>query len=395
MAMSIPVSRRWLPHPSREFHVALWIIAAWVAMTLVETAKTYINLRIQGAHPSVFALVQTNLPWWLGWMLLTWPIVALSRRLRIDTPRQRVAAAVTHLVAGSITSFAYTAAITVVYFRIGLNPQGPPLETRIANWLNMFFISNLFTYGVVACLAHAAVFARRYRESAVAAARMATEVERVRHHATEARLQALQRELNPHFLFNTLNAVSGLVRKSEGPAAVAMLARLADLLRATLDRDDVETALADEVSLLELYLDIERARFGERLTITVSMPADIADALVPTFCLQPLAENAVRHGIARCAEPWFIHIAAEAQGDTLVITVENSGSDAVTEAFVGTDVGGMGVGLSNTRARLAQLYGSRAAVELEARPDCSAIARVRLPLHRHRIDSWTPVGTAV
>jgi two-component system LytT family sensor kinase len=185
----------------------------------------------------------------------------------------------------------------------------------------------------------------------------------------------LRMELNPHFLYNALNAIAGLVRRQDGARAVEMLARLGTLLRLTLERDSGhEVTLGRELELLDLYLDIERTRFSDRLRVDLDVPAAMLEALVPAFVLQPLVENAIRHGIAPVPEPGWVRIAASAHGGTLAIEIADTGPGVPAEASRS-----QGVGLRNTRARLAQLYGGSAGLRLERGAAGGTIATLWLP----------------
>ena len=171
--------------------------------------------------------------------------------------------------------------------------------------------------------------------------------------AREARLSALRYQLNPHFLFNSLNAVSTLVLEGNAPAATRMLAQIGELLRASLDNETVlEVPLSQEIAFTEQYLAIEQIRLGERLTVDVAISPETLDALVPSMLLQPLVENAVRHGIASVVEGGTIAIRSEFHDSQLQIVVKNSGVVAARE-----DKPMNGIGLSNTIERLKTLYG--------------------------------------
>jgi two-component system LytT family sensor kinase len=175
--------------------------------------------------------------------------------------------------------------------------------------------------------------------------------------AREARLSALRYQLNPHFLFNSLNAVSTLVLEGNAPAAAQMLAQIADLLRTTLDSQSArETPLAHEIAFTEQYLAIEETRLGNRLRVALDISPDTLDALVPNMLLQPLVENAVRHGVAPLVGGGTIRILSKLQGSQLQITVENSGilGAPQTQSHPGTN----GIGLNNTAERLKTLYGA-------------------------------------
>ncbi|MGH9440977.1 MAG: sensor histidine kinase [Thermoanaerobaculia bacterium] len=193
--------------------------------------------------------------------------------------------------------------------------------------------------------------------------------------AHAARLRALRFQLNPHFLFNTLNAISTLVADSRGPEANRMLSRLGDFLRATLERPECEEIpLAEEIDFARQYLEIEEIRFGERLKVAIAMDPGTGDALVPPMILQPLVENAVRHGVQVREAGGSISVAARRQDGCLVLDVEDDGP--------GLSIGEpprAGVGLSNTRTRLLELYGSDAELRLGRSARGGMAVSVRLP----------------
>lgn len=180
----------------------------------------------------------------------------------------------------------------------------------------------------------------------------------------EAKLSALRYQLNPHFLFNSLNAVSTLVLEGNAPAATRMLAQIAELLRTTLDSQSVpETALSHEIALTEQYLAIEQTRLGNRLRWTMDIAPDTLDALVPRMLLQPLVENAVRHGIAPSVDGGAIRVASRLQGSQLNLAIENSGTPNLRPQS--NHATANGIGLKNTAERLQTLYGPTHKLELE------------------------------
>ena len=193
----------------------------------------------------------------------------------------------------------------------------------------------------------------------------------------EARLTALRAQLNPHFLFNSLNAITVLVRDGNTEAAGRMLELLSDVLRQVLRTESThETTLAAELEFLERYLAIEQVRFSDRLRPLVEIAPGIGGAAVPRFLLQPLVENALRHGIARRADAGVLQVRARREGSELILTVEDDGPGL---ALAGAGAGG--VGLANTRARLAALYGERASLEIGNAAGGGVVATVRLPYH--------------
>jgi hypothetical protein len=195
--------------------------------------------------------------------------------------------------------------------------------------------------------------------------------------AHRARLQALRYQLNPHFLFNTLNAVSTLIVEQENEDAERMVARLSDFLRLTLECDsDVEVPLADELDFARRYLDIEQIRFGGRLVVQEDIEPEALSALVPPLLLQPLVENAVRHGIMPREEGGTLLIEAQRVGDRLLLRVADDGLGLSND----TDTGS-GVGLSNTKARLNSLYGEDHRFTLQRADGGGCVVRVELPFH--------------
>jgi hypothetical protein len=191
--------------------------------------------------------------------------------------------------------------------------------------------------------------------------------------ARDAELRALRLQVNPHFLFNSLNAISALVSAQSNREANRMLACVADFLRATLAHDGRhEHALADELSLLDVYLAIEKARLGERLRLTMKVGPDLLDSVVPYLMLQPLIENAIRHGIAPLSTPGQLDILVERAGERLLIGVQNDGQPPAHE--------GSGIGLSNVRERLRHLYGDSQEVDAGWRADGRYHVRIAMPL---------------
>ena len=193
--------------------------------------------------------------------------------------------------------------------------------------------------------------------------------------AQEAKLEALRFQLNPHFLFNTLNAISGLVIKNRNAEAETMIGKLANFLRTTFDTDPKELiSLADELATIEAYLDIESVRFGERLHATVDCPEPLLEAKAPSFILQPLVENAVKYAVAPSRDGATIKVTASAWGGDLILVVEDTGRSSGARPANGT-----GVGLENTRARLATLFGAAGSLETSA-SETGFVAKVRMPL---------------
>jgi two-component system, LytTR family, sensor kinase len=240
---------------------------------------------------------------------------------------------------------------------------------------------NVALYWAIIGVQHAFTLHRSAKARETQAAQLELRTSVLERQLVESRLEALRMQLHPHFLFNTLNAITVLVRQSRLHEADEMLTNLSDLLRHTLrEWENPEIPLRNEIEFLRLYLDIERVRFQDRLSVDMALEPDTLEALVPTFLLQPLVENAIRHGVARSA----------AAGN---VTLRSRRMDAMLELQVGDDGPGLGtadgeigtgLGLTNTRARLHQLYGSQQSLRLE-NGSPGTLATIQIP-YRLEID---------
>jgi two-component sensor histidine kinase len=236
----------------------------------------------------------------------------------------------------------------------------------------------------------AAGFARdyflRFRAREREAAQLQAETAQLQMQLAEAKLSALNAQLNPHFLFNTLNAVSSLVERD--PRGVRrMIARLSELLRYTLEGgNDNEVVLGQEIAFLERYLEIMQIRFQGQLEIDIQVADDARDALVPSLILQPLVENAVKHGVEKISSPGKIRIAARREVDRLVLTVSDNGPGPAKIARLDD----AGVGLANIRQRLLQLYGMDAVLTLAESPKGGTVAQITMPF-RSRAELRTTI----
>lgn len=354
---------------------------AYTAMGILETIKVYLFRHLQGiGKPPGFVFLEV-MPWWTLWMPLLPLVLWFARHFRFDGPRW-VRSGVVHLGAAIILSILHVILFSTSY-RL-LFPDQPGIQATLGGQVRMFMARHLFT-DLVTYAGTVGVYLAfenftRFRRTAVAAAQSDARAARLQLNLSEARMQALRMELNPHFLFNALNAVAGLVRRREHDAAIETLSQLGDLLRTTLNREmPAEVALHEELELLDRFLNIERVRFGERLHIARDIEPEAQWALVPPLILQPIVENALKHGIARRTGPAFLEITARRVGPQLELSVRDSGEGL-------SSLRGRppreGVGLSNIRGRLEELYGRDAfLVELADEPAGGARTRVLLPWH--------------
>jgi sensor histidine kinase YesM len=268
---------------------------------------------------------------------------------RIHWPRQLAL----HVTAALSYSIVHTTSMMAVR---ALLLMGQPLPPDFPGWRNYALLAYLtqldwllMTYLFLIGLAYALAYRRESEARALNTSQLETRL-------VEAQLQALQRQLHPHFLFNTLNTVSGLIR-TDPDAADTMIDRLGDLLRMTLHKSGIqEVSLKEELEVLGKYVEIERTRFGNRLTVEMRVEPETLDVQVPSLVLQPLVENAIRHGIAPNAGPGWIAVYAQRDHDELVLQVLDNGDGLPPERLMAMN---RGVGLDNTRARLEHLYRDR------------------------------------
>ncbi|UCC74300.1 MAG: histidine kinase, partial [Gemmatimonadota bacterium] len=213
---------------------------------------------------------------------------------------------------------------------------------------------------------------RRLQEQKLTATRLSAQL-------ADAKMQALRMQLNPHFLFNALNSIAMLVRRAEREAAVDTLEALSDLLRYVLDdSSQQEVSLRRELEFVKRYLAMEKIRFQNRLEVRTEVETNALDALVPNLILQPIVENAIRHGVENRASPTTVTLGASVDGEALRLWIRDDGP-----GFRGTAGarGSPGVGISNTRRRLAQLYGDTASLDIQNASPSGAIVTICLPLH--------------
>ncbi len=230
------------------------------------------------------------------------------------------------------------------------------------------YLHTIFNYMQVTAVGWAVHYQREARVRGLRASRLEMSL-------AEARLAMLRMQLQPHFLFNTLNSIAALMRR-DVDAADRMIARLAELLRHSLDTTGRrEVTLREELETLERYLEIEQTRFADRLTVRYDVDSETLDALVPGLILQPIVENAVHHGVAQRSTAGLIALSTKRDNGQLVIEVSDDGPGFVRGAMQ------QGVGLTNTRARLEQLYGPQHGFQINDRPDGGADVVMRLPYH--------------
>jgi len=357
-------------------------LIGWCLLGALETARVISNPARMGVAeiPWAYALL-ANFPWWFAWAILTPAVFALADRMRVDGPRWWLRLGGVAAGGVAIIAIHIPLALTLWYFTNPLPQvrlQGYVVTMR--NNASAALLLEILTFSATVGLFYAFDTHRRLHWRELAAVRLAARVAQSEAAASAARLDALRLQVSPHFLFNALNTISALVRGQQLQPAVVALARLGDLLRVSLTSAAApEVPLATELAHLALYLDIERERFGDRLSVDYEIAEEARSCLVPILCLQPLAENALRHGLAARPGPASLRVRAAARDDRaeLRIAVEDDGPGFPVGGTVG-----VGIGLSNTQARLTQLYGAQGRVEIHSTPGRGATVTLVLPIRR-------------
>jgi two-component system, LytTR family, sensor kinase len=356
------------------------VVGFWLSFGLLESAKMVFSFRMRGEPITWWSSLTYNLPWWLIWAALTPAVVAACRALGLGSRRPSWSGLLAQLPIGAAASLAHLLVICAQTYVT--TPGGRPKLGPVGYTLRMvdsYFMLDLLTYAGIVFAYVAWQWYQRYgreREASLHLRLRAAELERS---LVEARLSALRMELNPHFLFNALNSVAGLVRRGEGERAVEVLANLGDLLRSTLDGGRrAEVPLGEELSLVERYLAIEGVRFADRLRVSLEIAPETRAAAVPSMILQPLVENALRHGVGRSPGPARVSIEARREGGRLRLSVGDSGPgfDGRAPRPAGARDG---IGLSNTRSRLATRYGTGAELRVDRSPLGGAEVCIWLP----------------
>ncbi len=340
------------------------VLAAWTLVAMLLAGQAWFAAQVRG-EPLAWARASAI---WLAWAA-TWAAltpIALHLAARFPLQRSRVLGALAvHGAASAICALLNLAVFALAAPIIGATQAESTWLGTFSRLLGTTFLLNLPVYWLIIAAAQVERLVRIAREKDRRQLRLEAQL-------ADARLQALRTQLQPHFLFNALNTISVLMHE-DVDAADRILLQLSALLRRALDSSDAhEVTLGEEIGFLENYLEIEQARFGGRLSYRVIADDRVLDARVPNLILQPLVENALRHGLATRAGPGRVEIKAERHGDFLRLCVRDDGRglpSATTER----------VGLANTRARLRLLYADRQRFEIRNSEDGGVIAEIELP----------------
>jgi two-component system LytT family sensor kinase len=352
-----------------------WSAALYLGLGLFDAGQTVFTMHSEGMHHSWVSLFATQALSWLPWAIATPLIFQLGERYPPEHFKSLLVWS-THLAA--IVGINLMSAIWSAFLDVAFHPYAPDESVVAFNdlWLRLFYqgmLVSVVLYAFVLTIGH--LLASRERLAA-----QRTETARLNEQLATAQLEALRRQIEPHFLFNSLNAITGLVREQKNDTAISSIVELSDFLRRIVTQPTrAEGPLQAEVELLQLYLKVQQLRFAERLQASVDIPDELLNARVPTLMLQPLVENAIKHGIARRARGGAIRIEASRRDSNLHLSVYNDGPALMLNATPGNT----GVGVSNLRARLQILYGNAFELILRDQAPSGVQALVTVPYREH------------
>jgi Histidine kinase/Histidine kinase-, DNA gyrase B-, and HSP90-like ATPase len=359
-----PATFGWYSRPvSRRITVAL---AVCTIIGLLHSAEYAFWLRATGKPVSLAQVLLRECPSWIVWALCVPAVITWGERFRLEWP-PRPPILLAH--GGGVAAATLVFAIMRVVIMRSLD-NGPPAQSLLIHLRDSLVYSlpmAVITYGATIGLGYAASYSARSRQ-----------LLELRTELSKAQLTALRMQLNPHFFFNTLHTIGALVRDGNHVGAVEMIEKLGDVLHHVLRTDgDPETPLRDEVEFLRKYLEIEQVRFGDRLRVAWHLDEASESVPVPQLILQPLVENALRHGLSRRARPGSLTIRALVQDEKLELVVADDGVGLPSD--FGARASG-GVGLANVRARLSRMYGEAARLSLGPGENGGVTARIVLPV---------------
>lgn len=349
-----------------------WIAAAWTGVALIDASQTVLPMRALGIHRDWVGPAATSALIWLPWALATPLVIRLGRRY----PPTRGTPArgwMMHLGAIIVIGLIYAGWYAMLEILLDSQGRATPPGPFLNLWMARFFYGQLFTvllYGFVLTIDYALESRQRMARQQMESARLSEQLHK-------AQLEALRRQIEPHFMYNSLNAISGLVRDNRNGAAVEMIVALSEFLRgAAVESNQAQVALEEEVRYLQQYLQIEKARLAERLLVTLDIPAGLLPARVPILILQPLVENAIKHGISKRAQGGALQVAASCSNGMLSLSVDNDGPPLSMD----WESESIGIGISNLRTRLQIMYGNAFELHLRNRAAGGVQALVSLPL---------------
>ncbi len=372
-----PITETSKPWWQRRWPRIALIWGIWTFIGVVFTLQGYFTSFRSETPMKLADSAFLQFTWSYLWALATPLVVFAAARLPIER-NNWIRSALVHLPISIVLSCVVTALGHIVNWLYWSWPAGKPFfYTRMGRFVIANFSEGMGIYLLIAITSYAFSYYRRYRESQVRALQLEAQL-------SQSQLQALKMQLHPHFLFNTLHSISALLNK-DPEAARKMITRLGDFLRLTLENSgSQEVTLEQEMEFLRCYLDIQRIRFQDRLLTRIDIAQPTLDAKVPNLILQPIVENAIRHGIAPRSTPGLIEIESKQRNGVLRIEVRDNGpglpSHRISESLFKR-----GLGLANTETRLERLYGAAHLFDLSNNPDGGLIVTLEIPFHRDAV----------
>jgi two-component system, LytTR family, sensor kinase len=352
----------------RSRHLA-WIAALWGAGGLFDAIQTVLFMNAMGRHRP-WLIFATEFVSWLPWVLATPLIIGLARRYPIF-PRPTVSAVIAHVSVFAVVGLAAEAwfAALQVLFNPWENRQASTFAGAWRSSLLLQFLTYLVVYALILGFTSWIDARERRAHETLETARLSAAL-------SKSQLAALRQQIEPHFMFNTLHSITGLVRDRENEAAVSMIVGLSEFLRRGLeDSHRSEVSLGEEIEYLQRYLELQKLRFGERLQVNIDVAPELSAARVPSLLLQPLVENAIKHGIAKRAAGGSVRVSGVRTNGTLCLCIYNDAPDSPIDWGAPRT----GIGLSNLRARLKILHGDAARLELKPTDTRGVEVTLRLP----------------
>ncbi len=362
------------------------VCALWLLIGVLWGAQTALGSNVMGNEPvTLGAAIKTALRQIYPWIPVTLAVIALTVRFPLSRDRWPKHAAI-HLIAAPLLAFAANVLVVLMYWASSGRFGGlAMLVQQGAIWATVRFHIALLVYAAILGITQAVLYYRSAQSRELQLARMESQL-------AQARLQALNAQIRPHFLFNTLHTIGQLWRSGRSDDADAVLDHLGALFhKVSSSTSRLEVSLAEELDLVRDYLAIEEVRFRDRLRPTVGAHPDALDCLVPPLILQPLVENAVRHGISAVSTAGVLEVSATREGTRLRLTVRDDGPGM----SAATKSPGSGTGLRNTRERLTELYGERGLMSIADAPGGGTIVTVDIPasVNGHANGSSGPNGS--
>jgi LytS/YehU family sensor histidine kinase len=349
---------------------AKWVAATsfWVFIAALSGLQIWLLSQQPGEQIALGRALVWQSTFYLAWIPFTVPLWQWVAT-RPHEVASRWSLIGVHLAVSVLVAIVHSSLAVVVASFLAPASNEPFAQMLVGQVRGRIYMQIVIYVGIVA-MGHAWAWQARWREQSEAAARLQAQL-------ADARLASLRAQLDPHFLFNSLHAVSSLVRESRNPEAVRLIADMSELLRRVLDTDRVWHPLADELALVRTYLDVQKVRFEDRLTTTIDADQDAEGVLVPVLLLQPLVENAVRHGFADKVGTGHLQILVRRRAGELTVQVVDDGVGK--RSVSGAESISSGTGLSNLRARLATLYGDRARMEVSAPTGGGFVVTIHVP----------------